>query len=1387
MDTSTPAHSAPATAATAQPQRRTGLSTALTAMRGLGWFGHWLPGAVLALLLGAGVAGWIWAGQDGSLPSALGWAQAWLDDPDSTTGQLQANGAHGSLRGGGTVPSLRWTRQGLDVQVQGLTLRWQSAQLIDALLLRRLHIDTLHIDRLRVDDQRTPQPDQPLQTLTLPLPVDLPWTLGGFTLTGRQTLQLEDLRGHYRYRAVDDSDRQAWGATPAAVTDTHQLRLDALTLAQGRYQAEAVLGAQWPLPLHMAAVGQVQATVPEGKRLDLQAAASAHGTLAGTAATLDVQAHVLPAGSGNTPPLVASVRVRPGAEQPLQQIDVQAHALDLAWLWPQAPHTVLSGQVRATAEGGVWRARLDLRNTRSGPWDRQRLPLDRVQGSIEHDGALWRITDLQASLGPARLQGHGRYLRATGGQPAQWQGQLQASALNPADLWSAIAPSRWDLRASALPQAGKSDTLILDTQLQGTGGTADTLRLRALRLQGQWRAAAGGARLHIDQAYLDIAQAQLQAQGQLDLATRRFDGSGTLQLPGAHGRLSGVLAGTDGQGNLTLELTAIDRLLDWGYGLRRLPLVGERLGQILAKPLEQIGPLQGQARLQAQWRGGLLPAPLTDAGRAPAPLQADITLDVPQLSSSPTPFAAGWALHALQLHATGRANDLALQLRGHARQGQWSAALQAQGRALGLWPWPSTKDVAASLLLHTLDLTAHHSPDRGPTTGWTLRTTRPLVFTAQGSGRSLALQADPAQMLLQAHTVATTSAASPKALDAFGPTDDPLGGEVQLNWDSLAWQGGVLSTRGRLQGLPLAWLDVLGRTEHAIDGPLTRAGLGGNLRLDGTWNVHLPLQAGDKPRLQVQLQRHSGDLLLPTETGDLQRASAHPNSARSTPAIRPADAPLLTAGVRDARLDLSLQDGTLQARLRWDSERLGEVRADLNSTIEGRTDSGNVTLLERWWPASTPWHGTLSARLPQVGVWSALAPPGWRMRGTLQIDATLGGSRSAPDWRGTLQADQLALRSVVDGFEFSQGVLRASLSGERITVDRFELQGALGGALNAAGQAQWTSVEGQRQPQIDLQVQARQLRVSNRADRRLTLSGQMAAQLIGPRLTLRGRLKADSAQFVLPDETAPRLSEDVVLRGGRPRPAEPVEGTGVQPDITVMLDLGPQFEVRGRGLQARLIGQLELRSTPAQPMPRVLGTVRTASGSYRAYGQQLSIETGELAFNGSFDDPSLNVLAIRPLPRETGQRVGVQIGGSAQAPRVRLVATPERPDAEKLAWLVLGRPATGAGAEAAVLQQAALALLAGNDDTLNSGLAGALGLDELSMRSESLNADGSTRAAAVMLGKRLSNELYLSYETSLANAIGTVSVFYELSRGFTLRARAGEENAIDLIFNWQYN
>ena len=113
-------------------------------LRGIGWVGHWLPGAALALgsCWPAGWPGWVWSGSEGSLARALGWAQSWVADANSPRGQLQTRGAQGSLRHGGQVQQLRWTRPGLDVQLQGLRLQWTDDQLIDALLGRGLQIAT---------------------------------------------------------------------------------------------------------------------------------------------------------------------------------------------------------------------------------------------------------------------------------------------------------------------------------------------------------------------------------------------------------------------------------------------------------------------------------------------------------------------------------------------------------------------------------------------------------------------------------------------------------------------------------------------------------------------------------------------------------------------------------------------------------------------------------------------------------------------------------------------------------------------------------------------------------------------------------------------------------------------------------------------------------------------------------------------------------------------------------------------------------------------------------------------------------------------------------------------------------------------------------------------
>ena len=145
--------------------------------------------------------------------------------------------------------------------------------------------------------------------------------------------------------------------------------------------------------------------------------------------------------------------------------------------------------------------------------------------------------------------------------------------------------------------------------------------------------------------------------------------------------------------------------------------------------------------------------------------------------------------------------------------------------------------------------------------------------------------------------------------------------------------------------------------------------------------------------------------------------------------------------------------------------------------------------------------------------------------------------------------------------------------------------------------------------------------------------------------------------------------------------------------------------------------------------------------------------------------------------------MGVQVTGPALSPSIRLYADPDLADSEKLAWLLLGRSGAAGGAEAAMLQQAAVALLSGGSG--GPGIAGRFGLDQLSVGGAK-NSDGETEAS-LTVGKQLARDLYVTYERSLSGALGTLYVFYDLSRRFTLRGESGEDNAIDLIFTLPYD
>jgi translocation and assembly module TamB len=173
-------------------------------------------------------------------------------------------------------------------------------------------------------------------------------------------------------------------------------------------------------------------------------------------------------------------------------------------------------------------------------------------------------------------------------------------------------------------------------------------------------------------------------------------------------------------------------------------------------------------------------------------------------------------------------------------------------------------------------------------------------------------------------------------------------------------------------------------------------------------------------------------------------------------------------------------------------------------------------------------------------------------------------------------------------------------------------------------------------------------------------------------------------------------------------------------------------------------------------------------------------ERGIVAFTGPPDNPRLDVLALRP---NLDVRVGVAITGTTQNPRIRLFSDPDMSDTDKLSWLMLGRASDGlAGTDTALLQRAALALLAGEGDAPTDTFLRSIGLDELSVRA----GDGDARETVITVGKQVSRRWFVGYERGINAATGTWQLIYRIAQTFTLRAQSGLENSLDVIWTWRF-
>jgi translocation and assembly module TamB len=626
--------------------------------------------------------------------------------------------------------------------------------------------------------------------------------------------------------------------------------------------------------------------------------------------------------------------------------------------------------------------------------------------------------------------------------------------------------------------------------------------------------------------------------------------------------------------------------------------------------------------------------------------------------------------------------------------------------------------------------------------GWANDTWTGAIDTLQNKGRfALTLTAPAPLKLVAPDDTGVAGLLKPEQI-ALGATTIQLpSGSVRI--DYLEKAGATWRSKGQAAGVPANYLAQLSEA--------WRDNVRSNMTIGAEWGLNL--QAATRTLAgMVHVYREQGDLTI--IGADLPQA--------------------LGLRTLDARADVT--DGTLRVQLNIDGTRAGQAKLD-----------GSAQLIDGRLADDSTFNFTGSANMGSLAWLAPLAgQPGLEIDGTLKMAVGGTGTIGAPQLNGDITGDKLSVNWLDQGIKLRNGQLQAHLTGDQLQLQKLAFDGAQGRA-QADGWIRYAANEATMQ----LKLSADKLEMLSRPDRILVISGTSSLTRDAKHFQLDGKFRADRANIELAGADTPTLSDDVVIVGKGKAPVKTAQGMPL--NIDVEADLGDNFKLKGKGLDAELAGTLRIRVADRRP-PRVNGSIRVVSGTYAAYGQKLAIERGVINFTGAYDNPGLNILAVRRRPEgealsETNVEAGVEVRGTALAPQAKLVSTPAVSDSDKLAWLVLGHGIENtAGNDMALLGTAAGALFGGAGQ---GKLANALGVDELGVGQA---AGTSTAGAAtglqntvVTVGKRISSRAYLSFEQGAGTATSLVKLKYKLNPRITLQFQTGTNNALDILYNWAFD
>lgn len=396
--------------------------------------------------------------------------------------------------------------------------------------------------------------------------------------------------------------------------------------------------------------------------------------------------------------------------------------------------------------------------------------------------------------------------------------------------------------------------------------------------------------------------------------------------------------------------------------------------------------------------------------------------------------------------------------------------------------------------------------------------------------------------------------------------------------------------------------------------------------------------------------------------------------------------------------------------------------------------------------------------------------------GSLNANLRLAGNLQNPRILGHLALDKLHLNSQWIPLTIKQGNLALNFSGTSSNLTG--LIQTEKGALNLSGKADWRQINAWK---ASIAAKGDRIRVSMPPTIMLDVSPDIVLEATPQMLALNGSVTIPWARISVQEvpESATGISSDEVMLDKNLQPIEP-KTTSIPIRSNLVINIGNNVSISAFGLSARLQGTLKVAQDKRGL--GLNGQINIPSGQFRAYGQDLVIRKGVIQFAGPPDQPLLNLEAIRnPNSIADGVTAGVRVTGLASEPSIEIFSDPAMSQQSALSYLLRGEGLDSRGGDSDMMTS----MLIGLGVAKSGKLVGQIG-DAFGVKNLSLDTQGVGDSSAVVVSGNVTSDLQVKYGVGIFDSLATLTLRYRLMPRLYLEAVSGLDQALDLLYQFEF-